>query len=63
MFAGAEGVKTAAACATWYFSSANDPFGTGARKACIARATASKAAKARGRAMQRKFSGHRELAR
>jgi Zn-dependent M28 family amino/carboxypeptidase len=49
--------------ATWYFSSVNDPFGTGARTASIARATATKAAKKRGRNAQYRFEGHKRLAR
>ena len=39
----------AATYATWYFGSVNDPFGTGARTASIARKTASKQAKLRAR--------------
>ena len=53
----------AAAYATWYFSSVNDPFGTGARAASIARASATKAAKKRGRNVQFRFKGHKRLAR
>jgi Zn-dependent M28 family amino/carboxypeptidase len=49
--------------ATWYFSSVNDPFGTGARTASIARATATKAAEKRGRNAQYRFEGHKRLAR
>jgi hypothetical protein len=43
----------AATYATWYFSSVSDPFGTGARAASIARATATKAAKKRALPLQR----------
>jgi Zn-dependent M28 family amino/carboxypeptidase len=49
--------------ATWYFSSVKDPFGTGARTASIARATATKAAEKRGRNAQYRFEGHKRLAR
>ena len=52
-----------AAYATWYFSSVKDPFGTGAKTASIARASASRKAKARGRQMHQKFRGHQRLAR
>jgi Zn-dependent M28 family amino/carboxypeptidase len=53
----------AATYATWYFSAVDDPFGTGARVASIARATATKKAKARGRALHRKYRGHQRLLR
>jgi Zn-dependent M28 family amino/carboxypeptidase len=52
-----------AAYATWYFSSVNDPFGTGARTASIARATATKAAKKRARNTHYRFEGHKRLRR
>ena len=53
----------AATYATWYFSSVNDPFGTGARAASIARATATKAAKKRARNAHFRFEGHKRLSR
>ncbi len=53
----------AATYATWYFSSVNDPFGTGARTASIARASATKAAKKRARNAHFRFDGHKRLRR
>ena len=53
----------AATYATWYFSSVRDPFGTGALRASIARASATRQAKARARATDRQFAGHVRLAR
>jgi hypothetical protein len=41
----------------------NDPFGTGARTASIARATATKAAKKRARNTHYRFEGHKRLRR
>ncbi len=53
----------AATYATWYFSSVSDPFGTGARAASIARASATKAAKKRARNAHFRFDGHKRLSR
>lgn len=53
--------------ATWYFSSVNDPFGTGARRASIERKSASKQAQTRARTLTRNadrdYRGHKKLAR
>jgi Zn-dependent M28 family amino/carboxypeptidase len=53
----------AATYATWYFSSVKDPFGTGAKTASIARASASRKAKARARKGSKRFQGHVRLSR
>jgi Zn-dependent M28 family amino/carboxypeptidase len=53
----------AATYATWYFASVNDPFGTGARTASIARKQASKQAKLRARTFRPKYAGHLRLGR
>ena len=53
----------AATYATWYFSTVRDPFGTGARRASIARASATRQAKARARTADREYLGHARLAR
>jgi hypothetical protein len=52
-----------AAYATWYFSSVKDPFATGARTASIARTSASRKAKQRGRQFHARYRGHKKLAR
>jgi Zn-dependent M28 family amino/carboxypeptidase len=49
--------------ATWYFSSVKDPFGTGAANASIARTSATKKAKQRGRKFHARYRGHKKLAR
>ena len=53
--------------ATWYFSSVNDPFGTGANRASIAQKSASKQAVTRARTQARNADvdrlGHKKLAR
>ena len=49
--------------ATWYFSSVKNPFGSGAAKASIARTSATKKAKQRGRKFHARYRGHKRLAR
>ena len=53
--------------ATWYFSSVNDPFGTGAKRASIERKSATKQGRARARTLARNADqdhrGHKKLAR
>jgi Zn-dependent M28 family amino/carboxypeptidase len=49
--------------ATWYFSSVRNPFGSGAAKASIARTSATKRAKQRGRKFHARYRGHKRLAR
>ena len=49
--------------ATWYFSSVKNPFGSGAATASIARTSATKRAKQRGRKFHARYRGHKRLAR
>jgi Zn-dependent M28 family amino/carboxypeptidase len=49
--------------ATWYFSSVKNPFGSGAATASIARTSATKRAKQRGRKFHARYRGHKQLAR
>jgi Zn-dependent M28 family amino/carboxypeptidase len=54
---------SAAAYATWYFSSVDDPFGTGAKTAKVTARKASRAARARARDQHPRYRGHQRLAR
>jgi Zn-dependent M28 family amino/carboxypeptidase len=49
--------------ATWYFAAVRDPFGTGAARATIARASATRKALKRGRNAHFRFRGHKRLRR